>query len=234
MDQFLVGVLGAMRNILAATVLMCAAGTACAADMEAVPYAPYTRVPYVSPVYNWTGFYIGAMGGYGWSDEVRASIGGVTVSTSSSDLNGGFAGGTLGHNWQMGAWLLGIEADAAWSDLKHSQSAFGVTAANTIQSFGSVTGRIGFLPIPPLMMYLKAGYAWADNQVSASGFGLTFAESRFHSGGTVGAGLEYLFAPNLSAKLEYMWTDFANANYLSSFVPGHRFGCQREHGEGGR
>jgi len=199
---------------------MCAAGTACAADMEAIPYAPYTRVPYVSPVYSWTGFYIGAMGGYGWSDEVRASIAGVTVPTSSSDLNGGFAGGTLGRNWQMGAWLLGIEADAAWSDLKHSVTAFGVTAADTIQSFGSVTGRIGFLPISPLMVYFKAGYAWADNQVSASGFGLTFAESRFHSGGTVGAGLEYLFAPNLSAKLEYMWTDFANANYFTSFVPG--------------
>jgi outer membrane immunogenic protein len=200
---------------------MISAGTATAADMQAVPYTPYARaLPYFSPTYSWTGFYIGAMGGYGWSDEVRTSIGGVTVSTSSSDLKGGFAGGTFGHNWQLGTWVLGIEADAAWSDLKNSQSAFGVTAADTIQSFGSVTGRVGFLPVQALMLYFKGGYAWADNQVSASGFGLTFAESRFHSGGTVGAGVEYMFVPNLSAKLEYMWTDYANATYLTSFVPG--------------
>ena len=210
-----------MKNILAAAVLMISAGTACAADMQAVPYSPYTRaLPYVSPIYSWTGFYIGAMGGYGWSDEVRASIGGQTFSRSSSDLNGGFAGGTIGYNWQMGTWVLGIEADAAWSDLTHSESAFGVTAADTIQSLGSVTGRIGWLPVQSLMVYFKGGYAWADNQVSASGFGATFTESRFHSGGTVGVGLEYMFVPNLSAKLEYMWTDYANANYLTSFVPG--------------
>ena len=89
MDPFfeLFSGLGAMKNILAATVLMISAGTASAADMRAVPYTPYTKAPYVSPAYDWTGFYIGAMGGYGWSDEVRASIGGLTFSTSSSDAS---------------------------------------------------------------------------------------------------------------------------------------------------
>jgi len=190
--------------------------------MQAAPYgaARYAQVPYIPLVYSWTGFYIGGMGGYGWSDEVRASIAGLSVSTSSNDLKGGFAGGTLGHNWQMGSWVTGIEADAAWSDIKYSVSAFGVTAADKIQSLGSVTGRIGYVPIQPLMLYFKGGYAWADNQVSAAGFGLTFAESRFHSGVTVGAGLEYMFVPNLSAKFEYMFADYSNANYLANFVPG--------------
>ena len=69
-----------MRNILAATVLMISVGTATAADMQAVPYTPDTRAPpYFSPIYSWTGFYIGAMGGYGWSDELRASVGGTKV-----------------------------------------------------------------------------------------------------------------------------------------------------------
>jgi outer membrane immunogenic protein len=207
-----------MKKILTTIILVASAGTASAADMPIG--APYTRVPYVSPVYSWTGFYIGAMGGYGWSDEVRASIGGVTFSTSSSDLKGGFAGGTVGHNWQMGSWVMGIEADAAWSDLKYSQSAFGVTVADKIQSLGSVTGRIGYLPAQSLMLYFKGGYAWADNQVSAAGFGLTFAETRFHSGWTVGAGLEYMFVPNWSAKVEYMFADYSNATYVAAFVPG--------------
>src|SRR2546421_8037082 len=69
-------------------------------------------------------------------------------------------------------------------------------------------------------VYFKGGYAWADNQVSATGFGATFAESRFHSGWTVGAGLEYMFVPNWSGKIEYMFADYSNANYLTSFVPG--------------
>jgi outer membrane immunogenic protein len=72
---------------------MISAGAASAADMPAVPYTPYTRaLPFFSPIYSWTGFYIGAMGGYGWSDEQRATIAGQTFSRSSSDLKGGFAG----------------------------------------------------------------------------------------------------------------------------------------------
>lgn len=209
-----------MKGILAAIVLTISTGNAFAADMPAAPDTPYTRVPYVAPIFNWTGFYVGAMGGYAWSDEVRASIGGLTVSTSSSDLQGGFAGGTIGHNWQMGSWVLGVEADAAWSDIQYSVSGFGVTLGDKIQSFGSVTGRIGYVPVQSLMVYFKGGYAWAENQISASGFGVTFAESRFHSGGTVGVGLEYMFVPSLSAKVEYMWTDYSNENYLTSFIPG--------------
>ena len=108
-----------MKKILAAIILVSSAGTAFAADMQAAPYgaARYAQVPYVPPVYSWTGFYIGGMGGYGWSDQVRASIGGIAVSTSSNDLNGGFGGGTVGYNQQMGSWVIGIEADAAWSDI---------------------------------------------------------------------------------------------------------------------
>jgi outer membrane immunogenic protein len=148
------------------------------------------------------------------------TLGGLALSASSSDLKGAFAGGTVGYNQQMGSWVIGLEADAAWSDLNYSQSAFGVTLADKIQSFGSVTGRIGFLAANSVMLYFKGGYAWADNQISAAGFGATFAESQFHSGGTVGVGLEYLFVPNWSAKVEYMYAYYINANYLTNFVPG--------------
>ena len=207
-----------MKKTLTAILLVTSAGTASAADMPQA--APFTRAPYASPAYNWTGFYIGAMGGYGWSDQVRASIGGLAVSASSNDLKGGFGGGTVGYNWQAGNWVFGLEADAAWSDIKYSESAFGVTVTDKIQSFGSATGRIGFLPANAVLLYVKGGYAWADNQVSATGFGVTFAESRFHSGWTVGGGLEYLFVPNWSGKVEYMYADYSNANYLTAFVPG--------------
>src|SRR4051812_50218714 len=101
-----------MKNILAAIVSVAWAGTAFAADMPAVPYS--RAAPYISPAYNWTGFYIGAMGGYGWSDEVRASIGGGFFSTPSKELKRAFAGGTGGHNWQKGRLGFGGETDGAW------------------------------------------------------------------------------------------------------------------------
>jgi outer membrane immunogenic protein len=177
--------------------------------------APYQKAAYASPGYDWTGFYIGAMGGYGWSNQVRATIGGLTASTSSNDIKGGFAGGTLGYNWQSGQFLFGLEADAAWSDIKYTETAFGVTFADKIHSLGSVTGRFGFVASAALF-YVKGGYAWADNQISIA----TFSESRFHSGWTIGGGLEYMFVPNWSGKVEYMYADYSNSNYLTAFVPG--------------
>ena len=72
--------------------------------MAAAP-VPYTKAAAVAPGYNWTGFYVGAMGGYGWS-----RTGGV-------DFNGGFAGGTIGANWQMSNIVLGIEGEGAWSNI---------------------------------------------------------------------------------------------------------------------
>jgi outer membrane immunogenic protein len=190
-----------------------------AADLPPAPAPMPAKIPYVSPVYDWTGFYIGAMGGYGWSDQADATVGGLTFTTNSTDLKGGFAGGTLGYNWQMGAAVFGIETDAAWSGMQDSATSLGITLADKMQSFGSVTGRIGYAAGPALF-YAKGGYAWAENQISASALGVTFSESHLHSGWTIGAGLEYLFVPNWSGKVEYMYADYSNATYLSSFAPG--------------
>jgi outer membrane immunogenic protein len=198
------------KYFLASVALISLTTLASAADL-----APYTKAPMAEPGINWSGFYIGAMGGYGWSDSVRATVGGLTASTSSSDLNGGFGGGTIGYNWQTGQIVFGIETDAAWSDLKYSETDFGVTFTDKIQSFGSVTGRIGFTTGAALF-YAKGGYAWAENQISAAGFGLTGSESHMHDGWTIGGGLEYMFAPNWSGKIEYMYADYSNATYLAS------------------
>jgi outer membrane immunogenic protein len=166
-----------------------------------------------------SGFYIGAMGGYGWSSQLRATVGGVAFAASSSDLQGGFGGGTIGYNWQTSNVVLGVEADAAWSGIRWSQTALGVTVADKLQAFGSATGRAGFVANAALF-YVKGGYAWASNQISASAFGVTFSQSQFHSGWTIGGGLEYLFMPNWSGKAEYMYADYRNATYLAAFAPG--------------
>lgn len=207
-----------MKARISAVILIASAVPAFAADMPQA--APVARAPVaMAPAYDWTGFYIGAMGGYGQSDQVRATIGGLTVTASSNDLKGGFGGGTVGYNIQSGMAVFGVEADAAWSGMRYSETGFGVTLADKIQSFGSVTGRLGFAAGPALI-YAKGGYGWADNQISASAFGVTLSQSRFHSGWTIGGGAEYLFLPNWSGKVEYMYADYSNANYLPTLVAG--------------
>jgi outer membrane immunogenic protein len=212
--KFLSMGIGAMRKILTAIVLVISAGTASAADMPNA--APYQKAPVVSPAYNWTGFYIGAMGGYGWSD--RVTIAGVTV--TNADLKGGFGGGTVGFNYQApgSMFVVGVEADAAWSDIQRSETLFGITAQERIQSFGSVTGRAG-VAVDTVLLYGKGGYAWADNKISASALGLTFSETRFHSGWTVGGGGEWAFAGPWSAKAEYMFARYNSERYLAALVP---------------
>lgn len=202
-----------MKRFLLSAAALAFCGPSYAADM------PMGRPAPAGPSYNWSGFYVGAMGGYAQSDKVRASVGNLAVTTSSDELKGGFAGGTFGYNFQTGNIVFGVEADAAWSDINWSTTAFGVTVADKIQAFGSVTGRIGFA-VDAALFYGKAGYAWADNQISAVAGGGSFSESRLHSGWTAGGGLEYLFTPSWSGKVEYMFADYGNQTYLSAFTPG--------------
>src|SRR5207248_3608103 len=98
-----------MKRLALGILLASVAGAACAADLPA-PGAPYSKAPAsVSPATNWSGFYIGAMGGY--------------ASESTSDpiaVKGGFGGGTVGYNWQFGTIVAGIEADGAFGSIRAS------------------------------------------------------------------------------------------------------------------
>jgi len=206
-----------MKKILLASVAFAILGTASAsaADMAARPYTKAPPMP-VAVGYNWSGFYAGVMGGYGWSDRIR--VDGFTAATN-GDINGGFGGGTIGYNWQTPGsnFVWGLEVDAAASDIKYRDTGFigvvPVTAEDKIRSFGSVTGRLG-VTSGAALFYVKGGYAWADNRLSVSIPAATlYSESKVHSGWTVGAGVEYMFAPSWSLKGEYMYADYSNARY---------------------
>ena len=112
-------------------------GAAIAADM-----APrYTKAPpIVSPAMNWSGFYIGAMGGYA-SENSSEDV--ILPGVTAPRMKGGFGGGTLGYNWQTGQFVFGLEADAAFADISASVTAFGITVESEIRSLGTVRGRVG-------------------------------------------------------------------------------------------
>ena len=183
------------------------AGAASAADMQA---RPYTKAPpaVVSPAYNWSGFYVGAIGGYGWGTDSG---------------NGGFGGGTVGYNWQLpgSQFVFGVEVDAAGASIKDSVTedlggGILLTTESKINAFGSVTGRAGFA-MDAALIYAKGGYAWANNKatISAPMLGITSSDSKTHSGYTLGGGVEYMFAQNWSAKAEYQYYNFGDSRFLA-------------------
>jgi outer membrane immunogenic protein len=189
-------------------------GAAVAADM-----APrYTKAPpMVSPATNWSGFYIGVMGGYA-SENASDDIG-IPGVVADPRMKGGFGGGTLGYNWQTGQFVFGLEADAAFADINASATALGVTVESRIRSLGTVRGRLG-VAFDSVLVYATGGYAWADNRFSITAPPLSFSESNFHHGWTAGAGVEWMFAPKWSVKFEYLYRDFGGETYFTGLVPG--------------
>ena len=204
-----------MNKFLLTTVALAAlTSSASAADIAA---RPYTKGPApIAAAYNWSGFYLGVMGGYGWSDQV--TVAGRT--TTGADIKGGFGGGTVGFNYQApgSMFVFGLEADAAWSDINRTETILGLAAKEKIKSFGSVTGRVG-VAVDTVLLYGKGGYAWAENEFSATVLGLTISDSRFHNGWTVGGGAEWAFAGPWSAKAEYMFARYDSQNYFTGIAP---------------
>jgi outer membrane immunogenic protein len=195
-----------VKKILLTTTGLIALGMApaMAADLAA---RPYTKAPAAAiAINNWTGFYIGAMGGY--------------AQENSDGISGGFAGGTLGYNWQAGNLVLGVEADAAWADVGATVGNPALFAVETrIRDMGTVRGRIGYA-FDQVLVYGTGGYAWADNRLTLSALGVSVSDSKIHSGWTLGAGVEVMFAPKWSVKAEYLYRSFESQNYFTAAVPG--------------
>src|SRR3954470_8011 len=205
-----------MKNVIAAaTVFAIAATGANAADLAA---RPYTKAPpMIAAVYDWSGFYIGANGGWGssrkcWDNTVIRGVATVPAfSEGCHDATGGVAGGQIGYRWQSAAWVFGVEAQGNWADLKGSNTSlfFGAPFENRskIDAFGLFTGQVGYA-FNNALLYVKGGAAVTADRYSGIGTG-GLAGAEFDRaddtrwGGTVGIGIEYGFAPNWSVGLEY-------------------------------
>src|ERR1700752_1739888 len=135
-EGFNMGV-GMKSSVLAAMIIVGAAGSAWGADISAPRPVGKAAVAPPPVTYNWTGFYIGGNVGYGWA---RATVT-DGVDSISEDLKGVIGGGLVGFNWQSGMFVGGIEADYQWSDQKISQTGLilgiPVTVTDRISSFAT-------------------------------------------------------------------------------------------------
>lgn len=238
-----------MKNFLttaAALAALVASMPALAADLP----ARYAKAPaYVAaPIYNWTGFYIGANAGYGFSDNdtitttgqapinVTNVNAGARAASVGLNRDGFVGGGQIGYNWQTGPnFVFGVEADIAYTDFNRSRTiaTFPIGGAlptlnNTFNSkmdyFGTVRGRLGY-SFGQTLLYATGGFAYGDVDNSASFFGpagnLQFfgRNSGVKTGYTVGGGIEHAFTSNWSVKAEYLYYDLGSSNVNVAVIP---------------
>ncbi|MEF0939257.1 outer membrane protein [Rhizobium sp. BR 362] len=164
-----------------------------AADaVEQVPQPPVAQE--ATPVVNnWAGFYIGGAGD--WNA-------GHFNHNGNSYAFGGEA--FTGYNWQQGQIVYGVEGDLGYADSDSTRN--GLTAKNGVN--GSVRGRIGY-DFNPFMLYGTAGLAIGQNKLEDA----TSSESKTAVGYTVGAGAETFITNNITARLEYRYTDYGKKDF---------------------
>jgi outer membrane immunogenic protein len=154
---------------------------------------------------SWTGFYVGGNVGYGWADATLNGVG------RSGSLQGVVGGGQIGYNWQTGQFVFGVEGDFQGSDQDRKDTVgvrgFGAVGIHQhIPWFATLRGRVGYAP-GPWLIYVTGGAAWVDYEVTATARGVTASVENSKTAWTVGGGVEWMFLPRWSTKVEYLYID---------------------------
>jgi outer membrane immunogenic protein len=244
--------------------LLLSTSSAIAADMPLKAAAPI-----IDPGFNWTGFYIGLNVGYGWgrTSTGPATPGDAATDTLLNDASefggvpfgdrfnrsGVVAGGQAGYNYQSGIFVGGIEADFQYADVAGSSSksyflnppvfgnnfSFALNSQQTLEWFGTIRGRVGFLATPKLLLYGTGGFAYGSSSShddlslvapgSSVGIGVNNvafqcstqnvtpptvcyggSDRKTLTGWVAGLGGEYAFARNWTVKAEYLHIDLGD------------------------
>ncbi|HEY0218391.1 MAG TPA: carbohydrate porin [Afipia sp.] len=187
-------------------------GTALAADFPVKAPKSY------QPQFDWSGIYIGAHTGYG-TGHANATLFDPAATFARNNYGGATGGVQAGYNAVLPSrLLLGVEADLSFPNyLETSNVAAHVTTPNTalveqLDYAGTVRGRIGYAA-PSWMIYATAGFAWAGERFLTTPFaGGEDKTLTMRTGWAAGAGLELAIAPQWSARLEYLYSDYSAAN----------------------
>jgi outer membrane immunogenic protein len=186
------------RICLAVAALLLGSAVAQAADLQ---QPSYKAPAYVGPAYaNWTGFYLGLNGGYAWGQSEWSG----TAANFTVDPKGWMGGGTIGYNFQTGTWVWGLEGDIDYVDLNGTAGCAGCTVKDTW--LGTARGRLGYAGWNNWLPYITGGGAFGNIKADTP-FG---GANKTQWGWTVGAGLEWAFLANWSAKVEYLYVDLGD------------------------
>ena len=214
-----------MKKLSAAAIGMAVLGFASSASAADMAVKARPAPPPVVPIYDWTGFYIGANGGWGSSHSCWdfVTAGGAVIRDGCRDATGGIIGGQVGYRWQTGQFVFGLEGQGDWADLSGSRVSLINPAFSTrtrVDGIGLFTGQVG-LAWNQALFYLKGGAAVTGNRydIFTTGGGVNVASaSATRWGAALGVGFEYGFSPNWSIGVEYDHLFMGHANNSFSVV----------------
>ena len=209
-----------------------ASGSAFAADLGGRPPAPIA--PVVALAYDWTGFYLGVSGGYGWgqatwTDQNDGDFAQFLGQQYPMRPSGGMLGGQVGYNKQFDRIVLGAEfsGSATWmKDTVQNSTVTGVFGTTNVQALYAATAKLGYA-MDRILVYGKGGPAFAQMNIFANDTfaNIHFGDSQLRSGFTLGAGLEYAMTNNWLVGLEYDYYNFGDAHFSgydnASFAGNH-------------
>jgi opacity protein-like surface antigen len=187
-----------------------------AADM---PVKARAYAPLMPPAYDWSGLYIGANVGGGWSNRSLDIAGMAWHDLFSTEFIGGMQ---LGYNLHAGHFLVGVEGDLDWAGFTHPNLPIPTPVGPALFSakqdwISTVAARFG-LTFDRWLAYGKVGGGWARDVAGLNlPNGTGWTASSTNSGWLAGGGLEYGFKPNWTVKLEYDY--LALGNWTTSTVP---------------
>jgi len=221
------------KLLLSATALVALTAAASAADLPS-RRAPAPVIAAV-PLFTWTGFYVGAQAGYAWGEnETSLFFDGAAVDTDGlGDFdNDGFVGGVhAGYNVQFGSFVVGLEADIEAAGIDGDLTVtdptlpgYAAGVSSDINFQGSLRARAG-VAFDRALLYVTGGLAFANIEHTYSAtlpvgnvFGVpagTYSESFDDTewGWTLGAGVEYAFTNNLTARIEYRYSQIDDLSH---------------------
>ena len=257
------------KILLAGSMFAAMTGLAAAADLPS-RMAPPVYAPPPLPTFTWTGAYFGVNAGYAFSHEgqfrTQEALAGTTVRGQNISSDGFTGGGQIGYNYQFGGGgfgglggagggiVVGIEADAAYTDLTRNRtltygfdaptSLFGTTTAyrSGLDYLGTVRGRLGFA-FNQFLIYGTGGFAYGgvDNRVTVAGFGSGRSDST-ETGYAYGGGIEYALPTNsflnffkssaVTLKAEYLHYDLGRTTIAVNNAAGANFATARVSNDG--
>jgi outer membrane immunogenic protein len=153
--------------------------------------------------------------------------------------DGVIGGVQLGYNFQTGPWVFGFETDFQGADMKgtfiespiiqNNGTPFpgagnNLTVSQKIDWFGTVRGRLGTTFFSPtFLLYGTGGLAYGRvtgnantdfRPVGTEAYPASISDTRV--GWAAGVGGEWAFAPNWSAKLEYLHIDLGDSSVTAN------------------
>lgn len=185
-----------MILLASATSLMALQAAQAADAVDQIPEAPAATETYAAPAGNWSGAYVGGAVTYDFGRF-----------TGSDDRDAKALGGSVygGYNMQNGQIVYGGEADIGYAG-EDGNAGAGYKGTQGVN--GSIRGRVGY-DMNPFLVYGTAGLAVTNNELKSA----TDSDERLAAGYTVGAGVEAMVTDNITARVEYRYSDYQKRDF---------------------